>query len=106
MLTPSERSWLDNEARDTLGLSDLRAKILIAVLEKDRYSIREVAKEIGSAAEQVRVGLEMLVARDLVESRLVGERFQPRSYSAVIGGRLRSLLDAVLAHDSQNPDVS
>lgn len=96
MLTDRERQWLMDEAQDTLGLTALRAKVLMAVLELEYYSIREIGRVTGiQAAEPVRLALEMLIARDLIEVRPTGVRL--KGYQAVPGGRLRFILDAVLA---------
>lgn len=96
VLTPEERQWFAEEAQETLGLTALRTKVLMAVLDRERYAIREVSRATGIGPEQIRVALEMLIARDLIEVRSLGGRFQ--GYQAVMGGRLRFLLDAILAH--------
>lgn len=96
-LTAAERQWLLEEAQDTLGLTDLRVKILVAVLSRERYSIREVARDTEMSPEQVRVAIETLFARDLIEVRSLGTRLL-KGYKAVPGQRLRFLLDAVFSH--------
>lgn len=95
MLTDRERQWLVEEAQDTLGLTALRAKVLIAVLDCEDYSIREIGRSTGIQSEPVRLAIEMLIARDLIEVRPTGVR--RKGYQAVAGGRLRFILDAVLA---------
>lgn len=99
MLTERERRWLEEEAQDMLGLTMLRAKVLIAVLERERYSIREVGRATQMTPEQVRRAIEMLFARDLIEVRVVADPRRPnqKAYSAVKGGRLRFLLGAVMS---------
>ncbi len=102
MLTERERRWLEEEAQDTLGLTILRAKVLIAVLDHERYSIREIGRATRLAPEQVRRVIEVLFARDLIEVRVVADPNE-KAYLAVMGGRLRSLLDAVLAAQERTP---
>lgn len=101
MVTPEERRWLVEDAQETLGLTLLRTRVLLAVLERERYGIREVSRATGIGPEQIRVALEMLIARDLIEVRSLGGRFQ--GYQAVMGGRLRELLSAILAYRLGRP---
>lgn len=99
MLTDRERRWLEEESQDTLGLTMLRAQVLIAVLERERYSIREVGRATRMTPEQVRRAIEMLFARDLIEVRVIADPRHPyeKAYSAVMGARLRFLLGAVMS---------
>lgn len=94
MLSPAERRWLEDEARDTLGLTDLRSKILVAVLDVEAYSYRAIAAQLGTSPDLVRAALEMMAARDLVETRLVGRRRHPNAFESVPGGRLLALFKA------------
>lgn len=110
MLTDRERQWLVEEAQDTLGLTALRAKVLVAVLDRERYSIREIGRLTGMSPEQVRRAIEMLFARDLIEVRVVADPHE-KAYLALAGRRLRVLLDAVMAalekrEPPQQPDAS
>lgn len=97
-LTPAERRWLAEEAQETLGLTAVRTKILAAVLDRDEpFSMRGIGRLTGQSAENVRLALDLMVARELIELQAIGHTHRPKaSFTASPGRRLRILLGAAL----------
>ena len=93
-LTTPEHHWLEREAEPTLGLTRIRGKILVALLEQpDRFGLNDIARQLKLGVETVRLAIDSLIARDLVELRTHGNpRRTRKAYESAAGGRLRRLL--------------
>lgn len=93
-LTDPQQRWLAREAEPTLGLTRIRARILLALLEQnDRFGINDIARQLELGVETVRLAIDPLIARDLIELRTHGDpRRTRKAYEVVAGGRLRLLL--------------
>lgn len=91
-LTAEQLRWLREEGQETFGLTPIRARMLIAVLERDRFGLRELGRLTNQAPDNTRFNLDYLVARDLVEVRLVGHPRRPKAFEGVPGTRLLPLL--------------
>ncbi len=96
-LTPAQIAWLRAEAEDTFGLTKTRADILVGILERDRFGLREIARLVGMTPERVRDALDAMVARELVEVRLVGKPRSRNAFEAIPGPRLSLIIQAVTA---------
>jgi len=105
-LGPAERSWLEVEAQETLGLTAARTRVLAAVLRRDGpFSMRGIGRETGQSAENVRLALELMVARELLELKTLADPHRPKaSFLAEPGRRLRMVLAAL--PDSPEPSQS
>jgi len=93
-LTESQRRWLEQEAKETFGLTTVRARILAAVLGRlEPFSMRGIGRETGQSAENVRLALELMVARELVELQTLADPHRPKaSFKAHPGRRLQMIL--------------
>ena len=97
MLATAERSWLEEHGEVTLGLTHARVRVLLAVLERDQFSFREIGRAAGQTSEGVRAALDTLTARELIEFYAVGPtRGRNAAYHASPGVRLRLLFDRLL----------
>jgi hypothetical protein len=106
MLAPHESEWLREEAQETFGLTPTRARLLPAVLEREQFTLREIARATQQSPESVRGGLELFSAREILEVRLVGARRGPLSaYEAVPARRLTFIFDALRLMQGATPDA-
>jgi hypothetical protein len=107
-LTASQRQWLADEAGETLGLTPVRSRILTAILDRtEPFSMRGIGRETTQSAENVRLALDLMVARELIELQTLGDPRRPKaSFLALPGRRLRMLfagLDLQIATLSAPP---
>ncbi len=96
-LTPAQRQWLQDEAQETLGLTLVRTRILSAVLDRtEPFSMRGIGRDTGQSAENVRLALDLMVARELVELQTLADPRRPKaSYIAQPGRRLLILFATI-----------
>jgi hypothetical protein len=94
MLTEPQRRWLQLEAKETLGLTTVRTRILTAVLDRlAPFSMRGIGRETGQSAENVRLALDLMVARELIELLTLADPHRPKaSFQAQAGRRLQMIL--------------
>ena len=92
-LTPAQRLWLTEEAQETLGLTAVRSRILTAILDRtEPFSMRGIGRETAQSAENVRLALDLMVARELIELQTLADPRRPKaSFVAAPGRRLRML---------------
>jgi hypothetical protein len=96
MLAEPELRWLMDEAQETFGLTPARTRVLLAVLARDEFTLREIGRATEQSPDSVRAALELLAAREILELRVTGARRGPRAaHLAIAGRRLRFILDAV-----------
>jgi hypothetical protein len=66
-----------------------------------------VGRETGQSAENVRLALELMVARELVELRTLAHPHRPKaSFAAEPGRRLKLILSTVEAVPPDQPPVA
>lgn len=97
MLSSEERRWLEEEGQDTFGLPEARMKTLLAILEREAFSLRDIAVATDQTRENVRLAIEAMVSRELIEYRALPPPRSHAPYRISIGRRLRFILDAVRA---------
>lgn len=96
-LTPSQRQWLAEEAQETLGLTLVRTRILGAVLDREEpFSMRGIGRDTGQSAENVRLALELMVARELLELQTLADPRRPKASFLARPGRRLLVLFATL----------
>jgi hypothetical protein len=107
-LTFDERRWLEDEAQETFGLTLPRTRILRAVLDQQEpFSIRSIAREVNQGPEAVRLALEMLVARELIDLQATGSLRGPKAACRVTPGRrLRMLFGALRGQLTLEPPTA
>jgi hypothetical protein len=106
MLTDAQRQWLLEDAHQTLGLTEGRARILAAVLDRDEpFSLRGIGRLTGFSPENVRLALEKMVARGLIDLRTIGDPKRPKaSFTVEIGRRLEGLLPSASGREAAPPE--
>lgn len=94
MLLAEERHWLEQEGQETFGLPDARMRTLLAILARETFSLRDIAIATQQTRENVRLAIEAMVARELLEYRALPSPRSRAPYRIAVGRRLRFILDA------------
>ena len=107
-LTPAQHAWLAHDAHETLGLTTGRTRILAAVLDREElFSFRGIGRLTGHSGENVRLALEQMAARELINLRQVAHPRRPMaSFTAELGRRLELIFLSLAPAHSQPPPES
>jgi hypothetical protein len=96
-LSTEHLDWLREEAQETFGLTPARAKILVAVLARERFGMLEISRLVRIRPDNLRIALDFMTARELIEVRLISNPRTPKpsAFQATPGKRLLAILSAL-----------